>query len=90
MTAPENAACPAAPGPVHAPDGSPLPATYCNFYVANEAIIVPSYGVPQDAAALARIAETFPTRQVVGLDASDLLCGGGAFHCATQPQFTTP
>jgi agmatine deiminase len=79
-----------APGPVHAPDGAPLPASYCNFYVANAAVIVPSYGVPEDAAALARVAETFPTRQVIGLRASHLLCGGGAFHCVTQPQFATP
>jgi len=67
-------------------DGAPLPGSYCNFYVANGAVIVPTYGVREDSAVLERIAEAFPGREVVGLPAYDLLCGGGAFHCVTQPQ----
>jgi agmatine deiminase len=80
---------PAAPA-VQAPDGTPLPATYCNFYVANEAVIVPTYGVAQDQAALSSIGNAFAGRQVIGLRAFDLLCGGGAFHCVTQPQPAPP
>lgn len=75
-----------APAAVHGPDGAPLPATYCNFYVANGAVIIPTYGVPEDERAIAVIGEAFPDRVAVGLCAIDLLCGGGAFHCATQPQ----
>lgn len=75
-----------APPPLTAPDGTPLPATYCNFYVANEAVIVPTYGVAEDRAALETIADAFPGREAIGLEAFDLLCGGGAFHCVTQPQ----
>lgn len=74
-----------APPAVTAPGGAPLPATYCNFYVANEAVIVPVYGVSEDLAALSAIGDAFPGREVVGLPALDLLCGGGAFHCVTQP-----
>jgi agmatine deiminase len=79
---------PAAPAAV-APDGAPLPATYCNFYVANDAVIVPTYGVAGDEAALGAIGDAFTGREVIGLPALDLLCGGGAFHCATQPQPAT-
>jgi len=76
------------PGAVFAPDGAPLPANYCNFYIANEAVIVPFFGVPEDSEARDEIATAFPSRTVVGLSARDLLWGGGAFHCATQPQPT--
>lgn len=78
------------PGEIFAPDGAPLPATYCNFYIANEAVILPFYGVPADEEARDTLAAAFPGRTVVGLPARDLLWGGGAFHCATQPQPTAP
>ena len=79
-----------APRAVTARDGSPLPASYCNFYIANEAVIVPVYEIPEDQAALREIAGVFPGRAVIGLPAADLLWGGGAFHCVTQPQPGTP
>ncbi len=78
------------PGLVFAPDGAPIPANYCNFYVANEAVMVPFFGVPEDGEAHDEIAAAFPSRAVIGLSARDLLWGGGAFHCATQPQPTLP
>jgi len=79
-----------APSAVSAPDGAPLPASYCNFYIANEAVIVPTYDIPEDQAALLELANAFPGREVVGLPAGDLLWGGGAFHCVTQAQPATP
>lgn len=79
-----------APSAVAAPDGSPLPASYCNFYIANEAVIVPIYDIPEDQPALAELANAFPEREVIGLPARDLLCGGGAFHCVTQAEPSTP
>lgn len=79
-----------APSAVLAPDGTPLPATYCNFYVANEAVIVPTYGVPEDDDALATIRAAFPGRDAIGLLGRDLLCGGGVFHCVTQPEPASP
>ncbi len=75
-----------APGAVTAPDGAPLPASYCNFYIANEAVLVPIYDMPEDHAAVREIANAFPGREVIGLPAADLLCEGGAFHCVTQAQ----
>ncbi len=79
-----------APRAVAAPDGAPLPASYCNFYIANEAVIVPIYEIPEDQAALREIANAFPGREVIGLPARDLLCEGGAFHCVTQAQPIAP
>lgn len=70
--------------------GIPLPATYCNFYVANAAVIVPTYGVEEDQAALDELQNAFPDREIVGLPATDLLWGGGAFHCVTQPEPAPP
>ncbi|MCZ6807890.1 MAG: agmatine deiminase family protein [Deltaproteobacteria bacterium] len=78
------------PGAVFASEGAPLPATYCNFYIANEAVILPLYGVPEDREAHDALAAAFPSRAVVGLPARDLLWGGGAFHCVTQPQPAAP
>lgn len=79
-----------APPPVSAPDGSPLPASYANFYIANRAVIVPTYGVPEDEDALREISNAFPKREVIGLPGRDLLWGGGAFHCVTQSQPVSP
>jgi len=70
--------------------GAPLPASYCNFYVANEAVIVPTYGQPEDDVALEVIGRVFRGREAIGLPAGDLLCGGGMFHCVTQPQPVSP
>lgn len=78
-----------APPALQAPNGEPLPASYCNFYIANAAVIVPTYGVPEDEAALGAVADAFPDREAIGLPARDLLWGGGAFHCVTQAEPST-
>lgn len=62
-----------------------LPATYANYYVANEAVIVPAFGDPRDAEAAAIIGEAHPGRRVVTLPARALIHGLGGFHCLTQP-----
>jgi agmatine deiminase len=79
-----------APRAVAGPDGAPLPASYCNFYIANQAVIVPVYEIPEDQTALREIANAFPGREVIGLPATYLLWGGGAFHCVTQAQPAAP
>lgn len=67
-------------------DGELLAASYCNYYLANDQVIVPQYGVANDAAALFAIAALFPERRVRGLASRAIIEGGGSFHCITQQQ----
>lgn len=67
-------------------DGQRLPASYANFYIANGVVIVPTFNDRNDRVALATLAELFPGRQVVGINAVDLVWGLGTLHCLTQQQ----
>ena len=71
------------PDPVHGARGR-LPASYANFYVGNDAVILPVFAAPQDARAIDVLANCFPTRRVVPIDARALVVGLGTFHCLTQ------
>ena len=66
--------------------GERLPATYANFYVSNEKVLVPTYNDPKDRQALGILSELFPGRRVVGIDSTDLVWGFGAIHCLTKEQ----
>ena len=72
------------PRPVFDTDGHRLPATYANFLVVNNAVLVPTYRDPQDAAALETLAALFPGRQVIGIDALPLIHQHGSLHCLTM------
>jgi agmatine deiminase len=63
-----------------------LPASYANFYIANQTVLVPTFNDPQDRAALDKLAELFPNHSVVGIAARDLVLGLGTLHCMTQQQ----
>lgn len=67
-------------------DGVRLPASYANFYIANEAVLVPTFNDPHDRVALGTLSELFPGRKVVGIHAVDLVWGFGTLHCLTQQQ----
>jgi len=73
------------PGPLHF-DGQRLPASYANFYIANAAVLVPTFNDPKDRLALGTLAELFQDRPVVGIHAVDLVLGFGTLHCLTQQQ----
>ncbi len=67
-------------------DGTRLPPTYANFYVANGAVLVPQYGDPSDEPALAILRQAFSKHQVIGLPSRFIITGGGSFHCLTQQE----
>ncbi len=60
--------------------------SYINFYIANGGVIVPGYGIPGDAKALATIQAAYPDRKVVMVQVNAIAAGGGAIHCITQEQ----
>jgi agmatine deiminase len=74
------------PGAIEDTAGNLMPASYMNFYIANTTVVVPTYGVPADDAAVSAIAAMFPTRRTIGVDGKSVVVGGGAFHCSTQQQ----
>ena len=69
-------------------DGRRLPASYANFYVANAAVLVPTFNDPNDRVALGILTELIADRPVVGIHAVDLAWGLGTIHCMTQQQPT--
>jgi len=63
-----------------------LPASYANFYIANQAVIVPTFRDANDSLALDIIQQAFPDRKVVGIDSTDIIWGLGSFHCLSQQE----
>lgn len=63
-----------------------LPASYANFYIANDVVIVPTFNDPNDRVALNIISDLFPDRDVIGIHSVDLVLGFGTLHCLTQQQ----
>jgi len=64
--------------------GQRLPATYANFLIMNESVLVPTYGTSRDHASLEAIRQVFPDRRVTGVPCRPLLVGRGSLHCITM------
>jgi agmatine deiminase len=77
------------PEPVYDRD-TRLPASYANFYIANEVVLVPIFDDARDVEALGVLQELFPNRKVHGLRCNDVVAGLGAIHCVTQQQPQPP
>jgi agmatine deiminase len=63
-----------------------LPASYANFYIANDVVLAPIFGHQNDERALETLDRLFPSRQVVGINCEPLVWGMGTIHCVTQQQ----
>jgi agmatine deiminase len=66
--------------------GRTIPASYCNFLITNGSVIVPQFDVPEDSAAVERLADLFEGRKIVPLPSRNLSVGLGSFHCLSQQQ----
>jgi len=67
-------------------EGARLPASYANFYIANDIVLVPVFDDPNDGQALGVLRELFPDRKVIGLRCNEVVVGLGAIHCVTQQE----
>ena len=64
--------------------GARLPATYANFLVINQAVLVPVYADPADAQALEIIKAAFTGREIIPIDCRSLIQQHGSLHCVTM------
>jgi agmatine deiminase len=67
-------------------DGSNAPVSYTNFYIANKVVLAPTFNDKNDLEALKILENCFPNRDIIAIDCSDIIYGGGAIHCITQQQ----
>lgn len=73
------------PDPVYSA-GERLPASYANFYITNKYVIVPTYRCSTDQYALELIQKNFGSREVIGIDSTEIIWGLGSFHCLSQQE----
>ena len=84
MTAEESAGIDATGSSKPREAGERLAASYVNFYIGTRRVVVPLLDPRRDRAALRKLEELFPTREIVGVPGREILLGGGNVHCVTQ------
>lgn len=67
-------------------DGVRVPLSYINYYIANDLVLLPSFGCKQDEQAFSIMKDLYPSRQIKQIDANEILVGGGGIHCITMQQ----
>lgn len=74
------------PSAIYDPDdGHRLPATYANFLVINGAVLMPTYGQPEnDEQARRQLQKAFPKYDIVPIDCRVLIRQHGSLHCSTM------
>ncbi|HET6724427.1 MAG TPA: agmatine deiminase family protein [Gammaproteobacteria bacterium] len=72
------------PRPIHDQQGRRLPASYANFLIINDAVLMPTYDDPADGTAREILAGCFPDREIVGVDCLPLIHQFGSLHCVTM------
>jgi agmatine deiminase len=64
-----------------------LPASYVNFLILNEAVLIPTFGQPRgDDRAVGILNELFPGREPIAIDCLELVEEGGSLHCISMQQ----
>lgn len=69
--------------------GQHLPASYANFLITNDCVLVPVFNDPNDRVALNIISELFPQYDIVGIYCGDFVWGLGTIHCASQQEISS-
>ena len=73
------------PKPIYDEDNQRLPATYANFLITNNYVLMPTYAQPElDALAMNNLQEAFPKHKVIGIDCNALIKQHGSLHCITM------
>ena len=65
-------------------EGERLPATYANFLIINDAVLLPFYNSPKDEEARKALQAVFPDREVIGINCLPLIKQHGSLHCVTM------
>jgi agmatine deiminase len=86
ITAEEAAGVDHVPGTLPRQPGDRLAASYVNFYIANDVVVMPCFNDPHDDLAKAKLASLFPSRQIITVPGREILLGGGNIHCITQQE----
>ena len=65
-------------------DNHRLPATYANFLIINDAVLMPTYQSPKDEIAKSQLQKAFPNREIIGINCLPLIKQHGSLHCVTM------
>ena len=63
-----------------------LPASYANFLIANDVVMVPTFQDDSDRVAIDILQREVQDCTVIGIDCVDLVWGLGALHCISQQE----
>ena len=72
------------PAARHADDGRRLPATYANFLIINNAVLLPIYNDKNDTIAIQNLTQAFPQHSIETIDCSAIIKQYGSLHCLTM------
>jgi len=72
------------PKAVYSAEGDRLPASYANYLVINQAVLLPCYADPADAIARQVLATAFPEREIISIDCRPLIEQHGSLHCISM------
>lgn len=72
------------PPPIYDAQEQRLPATYANFLIINQAVLLPTYAVPTDTTAIEKLQKAFPQHDIVPIDCQVLIQQHGSLHCITM------